>query len=221
VTTPLTLDEIYGVSRALFKLKFQEKFVCFSPERFIAIENNKIITYPMKGTIDASIPHAKELILSDEKELAEHTMIVDLLRNDLNLVSRNVSLEQFRQISEVQTPDKHLYQVSSIISGELEEGWQSRIGNILEQLLPAGSITGTPKKRTVEIIDRIEGYDREWFSGVFGYFDGEKLDSGVMIRFIQKYGDEYIYKSGGGITTLSDEQKEYQEMIDKVYLPTL
>ncbi|QOG13303.1 aminodeoxychorismate synthase component I [Arcobacter sp. FWKO B] len=219
ITTSLSLKDIYNTTKAKFKLYYKDKFVCFSPERFIKIQNNTIYTYPMKGTINANIPNAKELILSDSKELAEHTMVVDLLRNDLSIVSNKVTVTKFRYLEKINAGSRELYQVSSEIKGELEEGWRANIGNILNSLLPAGSITGTPKKNTVKIINDIEGYDRGFFSGVFGYFDGESFDSGVMIRFIEKDGDKFIYKSGGGITIDSNAKKEYEELIAKIYLP--
>ncbi len=220
VQTKIHLKEVYNIAEAKFKLYYRDKFVCFSPERFIEINKNKIFTYPMKGTIDASLDGAKEKILKNEKELAEHTMVVDLLRNDLSIVSSNVKVEKFRYIDKINAGKKELLQVSSKISGDLNCSWQNQIGDILTSLLPAGSITGTPKKKTVEIIKDIENYDRDFFTGIFGVFDGESLDSGVMIRFIQKNEDgELIYKSGGGITCDSDLKSEYDEMIDKVYIP--
>jgi para-aminobenzoate synthetase component 1 len=173
----------------------------------------------MKGTIDASIKDAKEKILDNKKELAEHTMAVDLLRNDLNMVSKDVKLEKFRYISKLETDTKILYQVSSKISGNLGQNWQNRVGDILDTLLPAGSISGTPKKMSIKLIEEIEEHSRDWFSGVFGYFDGVSLDSAVMIRYMQKDGDDFIYKSGGGITISSDIDSEYNEMKDKVYIP--
>ena len=93
------------------------------------------------------------------------------------------------------------------------------MGTILEALLPAGSISGTPKKSTLQIIEEVEAYDRGFFSGVFGYYDGQKLDCGVMIRFIEKTNDGYVYKSGGGVTLDSNVLSEYHELLDKIYLP--
>ena len=173
----------------------------------------------MKGTIDSSIFNAKKKILEDKKEMAEHTMVVDLLRNDLSIKARNVKVKRFRYITEIEAGEKKLLQVSSHISGDLDDNWRENLGSILKSLLPAGSISGTPKKSTLEIIDKIEKYDRGFFSGVFGVFDGENFDSGVMIRFLQKSKDNYIYKSGGGITIDSDPWLEYNEMLDKIYLP--
>jgi para-aminobenzoate synthetase component I len=219
IETTLSLNEIYTLANADYKLRFKDQFVCFSPEKFIQIKNNTIATFPMKGTIDAAIPYARETILADEKEMAEHIMIVDLLRNDLSIVATDVKVERFRYIDEINAGDKKLLQVSSHISGQLKENWQEHLGDILQALLPAGSISGTPKKSTVELIEKIEGYDRDFFSGVFGVFDGESLDSGVMIRFIEKKDEGYLYKSGGGITIESDPKAEYKEMCDKIYLP--
>jgi para-aminobenzoate synthetase component 1 len=218
IKTELTLKEIYKNANAHYKLRYKDEFVCFSPEKFIQINNDKINTYPMKGTIDASITNAKEIILNDEKEMAEHVMVVDLLRNDLSIVAKNVSVEEFRYVQTIEAGEKKLLQVSSHISGNVGLNWHSRIGDILKSILPAGSISGAPKKSTLAIIDEVEGYNRGYFSGVFGVYDGEKLDSGVMIRFIEKTKDGYIYKSGGGITLDSDAQSEYNELLDKVYL---
>ncbi len=219
IETNLTLKEIYSLANAHYKLRYKERFVCFSPEKFIQINNNKISTYPMKGTIDASIEGAKEKILNNQKEMAEHTMVVDLLRNDLSMVALNVRVKKFRYITKIDSGKKTLLQVSSHISGELRDGWQQHLGDILQKLLPAGSISGTPKKKTVEIIEDVEGYERGFFSGVFGVFDGESFDSGVMIRFVERTKDGLVYKSGGGITLDSDAKSEYNEMVDKVYLP--
>ncbi len=220
INTKKSLNQLYDMANSKFKLFFKDEFICFSPERFIKCIDNKIFTYPMKGTIDANIPNAKEKILNDSKELAEHTMVVDLLRNDLSIVSSNVKVDEFRYCEKINAGEKELIQVSSKISGKLQKNWQNNIGDILTSILPAGSITGTPKKQTVKIIKKTENYDREFFTGIFGVFDGKNLDSAVMIRFIQKdKKGNLIYKSGGGITCDSDINNEYQEMIDKVYVP--
>ena len=220
IKSALTMQEIYTIANAKFKLNYKNKFICFSPEKFCTIKDDTIFTFPMKGTINANIPDAKKLILEDEKELAEHTMIVDLLRNDLSIISKKVTVEKFRYIDTVEAGDKQLLQVSSKISGKLEKDWENNIGDIITSILPAGSITGTPKRKTIEILENIENYQREYFTGVFGVYDGTTLQSAVMIRFIEKNeAGDLIYKSGGGITCDSDLHKEYQEMCDKVYIP--
>ncbi|MCX6077211.1 MAG: aminodeoxychorismate synthase component I [Campylobacterales bacterium] len=219
IKTTLTLKEIFAHASAHYKMRFKDKFVCFSPEKFIQIEGCKINTFPMKGTIDASILNAEQIILNNQKEMAEHVMVVDLLRNDLSIVATQVKVEKFRYVKTIEAGEKKLLQVSSHISGLVGEDWHGRIGDILKSLLPAGSISGAPKKSTLKIIDETEAYERGFFSGIFGVYDGEKFDSGVMIRFIEKTEDGFIYKSGGGITVESDAMQEYKELLDKIYLP--
>ncbi|MDD3342256.1 MAG: aminodeoxychorismate synthase component I [Sulfurospirillaceae bacterium] len=215
----LDLELIFHRATAPFKLYIKDTFVCFSPERFVKIEEQRISTYPMKGTINATLPNAREVILADEKEMAEHVMVVDLLRNDLSMVAKNVRVEAFRYIEKIHAGDHELLQISSKIVGDVDDTWHQRVGDILDTMLPAGSITGTPKKKSIEIIADIEGYDRGFFSGIFGVYDGKMLDSAVMIRFIEQTQEGYVFKSGGGITLLSECQKEYDELCDKVYIP--
>lgn len=219
IQTNYTLREIYTMANAPYKLRVGDKFVCFSPEAFITIENNRIHTYPMKGTIDADLPNAIDTIINDPKELAEHTMIVDLLRNDLGIIALDICVEHFRYITTIETGKKRLHQVSSHISGQLKNDWKETIGEKIQALLPAGSISGTPKKNTCKIIETIEGYQRGYFSGIFGYFDGKNLYSAVSIRYIEQTKEGLVYKSGGGITSDSTPQNEYQEMLDKIYIP--
>jgi para-aminobenzoate synthetase component 1 len=219
IQTDLSLKKMYELSNAVYKLRFKDEFICFSPEKFIQMQEDKIHTFPMKGTIDASIKDAKEKILADEKEMAEHIMVVDLLRNDLSIVALDVKVEAFRNVTQIEAGEKKLLQVSSHISGKIGDDWHSKIGTILKSILPAGSISGAPKKSTLQIIEDVEEYDRGFFSGVFGYYDGNKLDSGVMIRFIEKKDGKLLYKSGGGITLDSNNTSEYNELLDKIYLP--
>ncbi len=219
IQTHLDLRKIFFLSAAKYKLLFEDRFVVFSPEPFVRVFDSVISSYPMKGTIDASIPNAQFNILDDEKERAEHTTSVDLIRNDLSVVASNVHVESFRYVEHITTNEKNLLQVSSKVSGDLPLNYQDHIGTILFTMLPAGSISGAPKKKTIEIILESENYDRGYYTGIFGYFDGNTLDSGVMIRFIENIGGVLYYKSGGGITSLSKPELEYQEMIDKVYVP--
>lgn len=219
VETNLSLEDIFYHSVAKYKLLWKERFVVFSPEIFIRIKDNTICSYPMKGTIDATLPNARTRILEDSKETAEHATIVDLIRNDLSTVAREVSVPRFRYIDELQTNNGCLLQVSSEVTGLLPEDWHSRIGDILFNLLPAGSITGAPKKKTMQIIEEAETYERGFYTGVMGYFDGSSLDSAVMIRFLEQRDNSMFFKSGGGITAQSDLQKEYNEMKQKVYVP--
>ena len=219
INCDLSLVQIYDLAKSKFKIKYKNEFVCFSPERFIEIKKNKISTYPMKGTIDANLPNAKTRILGDLKEMAEHTMVVDLLRNDLSMVSSNVRVNTFRYIDKINAGNKELLQISSKISGNLESSWRNNIGDILDKLLPAGSITGCPKINTVKILKNVEAYERGYYTGICGVFDGENLDTFIMIRFIEKSKEDLFYKSGGGITCDSDVSSEYKELEDKIYIP--
>jgi len=214
-----SLIDLFFLAQAKYKICWKDNFLCFSPETFVKIRDGKILSFPMKGTIDASIPNADKIILNDAKELSEHVTIVDLIRNDLSSVSSNVTVKRFRYIDRINTNQKSLLQVSSEICGDLPENYRSRLGTILISLLPAGSVSGAPKNKTLEIIRGAEKEKRGYYTGVVGYFDGEQLDSGVMIRFIEQDQNQFYYRSGGGITSQSQAQSEYQEMIDKIYAP--
>lgn len=219
ITTNLSLGEIFSASKAKYKMRYSDQFVVFSPETFVKIKDGIISSYPMKGTINAAIHDAAEKILHDPKETAEHVTIVDLIRNDLSQVANQVKVSRFRYLTALTTHDKTLLQVSSEISGELPVDYQEHLGSILFRLLPAGSISGAPKRETIHIIQQAEKNNRGFYTGVCGHFDGKDLDSGVMIRFIERTDNQLYYRSGGGITAFSEEAKEYQEMVDKVYLP--
>ncbi len=219
IITNAEFTEILDRSNAPYGLKYRDEFVVFSPESFIKIEGDKISTFPMKGTIDANIPNAAELLHNDPKESAEHATVVDLLRNDLSIVARKVSVDRYKYMDRIETTGGPLLQMSSHISGQIKTEYRDRFGDLLAALLPAGSICGAPKKKTVEIIGAAEGKDRGYYTGVFGVFDGTSVDSAVMIRYIEQDGGQKYYRSGGGITFQSDMQTEYHEMIEKVYLP--
>ena len=215
----LTLKEVYHLSNSRYRIWFDDEFVCFSPEIFVTIRDGIIRSFPMKGTIDASIKDAERVILADIKEKAEHNTIVDLIRNDLSQISSGVRVERFRYAEIIETNEKNLLQISSEIRGNLGDNFMSHLGDIIYALLPAGSVSGAPKRKTTEIIAAAEGNARGYYTGVAGVFDGQSIDSFVMIRFIEKMDKGYIYRSGGGITSFSDPVAEYNEMTDKIYVP--
>jgi para-aminobenzoate synthetase component I len=223
-------------------------FVCFSPETFVRIKGGRIYSYPMKGTLDASLPNAEKLLMEDRKEAAEHATIVDLIRNDLSRVAENVRVDKYRYIDVLHTNKGDILQTSSEISGRLPEDYPHHLGEILDAQLPAGSITGAPKDKTMQIIQEAEGYDRGFYTGIMGIYDQGELNSAVMIRFIEeetspvdfetdgeknfkakegkasegkepKANRKLYFKAGGGITSKSDCRKEYEEVIQKIYLP--
>jgi len=220
IESSLSLREILCVTQSMFGICAWEDFVSFSPERFVRIGNGIISSCPMKGTIDASVPNAGEIILKDYKESCEHNTIVDLIRNDLGKVSGRVWVEKFKYIDKIETDRGDILQVSSDIRGELPAGYGNNLGDIIFSMLPAGSVSGAPKSSTLRLISKAEGEKRGFYTGVFGYFDGTVLDSAVLIRFIEKKSDgSLFYHSGGGITVNSMCEDEYDELIAKIYLP--
>ena len=208
-------------------------FVCFSPETFVRIKNGRIYSYPMKGTLDASLPDAEKQLMEDRKEAAEHATIVDLIRNDLSRVAEDVRVDKYRYIDVLHTNKGDILQTSSEISGCLPEDYRNHLGEILDAQLPAGSITGAPKDKTMQIIHEAEGYDRGFYTGIMGIYDQGELNSAVMIRFVEEEASpsktekgknsevsrELYFKAGGDITSKSDCRKEYEEVIQKIYLP--
>lgn len=253
VSCNLSLEEIFHRAKGKYKLLLRRKrtltpFVCFSPETFVRIKGGRIYSYPMKGTLDASLPNAEKLLMEDRKEAAEHATIVDLIRNDLSRVAENVRVDKYRYIDVLHTNKGDILQTSSEISGRLPEDYPHHLGEILDAQLPAGSITGAPKDKTMQIIHEAEGYDRGFYTGIMGIYDQGELNSAVMIRFIEeetspvdfeadgkknfkakegkasegkepKASRKLYFKAGGGITSKSDCRKEYEEVIQKIYLP--
>lgn len=222
----IPFEKIINFTKAKYKLWLKDTFVCFSPESFVSVDSaGKISSFPMKGTIDAILENAEDEILNDPKEKYEHTTIVDLIRNDLSKICGKVWVERFRYIDKIRrNSGQELLQVSSEVCGQLSKDWKNNIGDWFFELLPAGSITGAPKEKTLEIIKEAEidlhqNGQRNYYTGVFGLFDGEILTSAVMIRFIEKNENGLVYKSGGGITSRSDAKKEYEELNQKIYVP--
>lgn len=269
VSCNLSLEEIFHRAKGKYKLLLRRKrtqaedkahlkeenieenltpFVCFSPETFVRIKGGRIYSYPMKGTLDASLPNAEKQLMEDRKEAAEHATIVDLIRNDLSRVAENVRVDKYRYIDVLHTNKGDILQTSSEISGRLPEDYPHHLGEILDAQLPAGSITGAPKDKTMQIIQEAESYDRGFYTGIMGIYDQGELNSAVMIRFIEeetspvdfetdgeknfkakegkasegkepKANRKLYFKAGGGITSKSDCRKEYEEVIQKIYLP--
>jgi len=219
INTNLSLKQIFSNIKAKYKLLFKDDFVIFSPESFIKIKGNNIYTYPMKGTIDASIENAQEIIINDKKELYEHYTVVDLLRNDLAIMASNITVKRFRYTELINTHKGDIIQVSSEIQGTLPQNWRVFFAEKLIQMLPAGSISGAPKKKTLEIIRNVEIDKRGYYTGIFGIHLSGQIYSAVNIRFIEKQKQQFIFRSGGGITIFSKAEKEYQELIQKVYVP--
>ena len=216
------------------------ELLVFSPETFVQSHHGRMYTFPMKGTAFVSQGDdrraAERRLLENEKEKAEHITVVDLLRNDLGRVASEVCVEEFRALSSIPVEGGQLLQVSSRISARLPEKWEEQIGSIFAALLPAGSVSGAPKRETCRIIAEAEAIiqnrtvpaPRGYYCGVAGIFDGWNLDSCVLIRFIEMHNSagqlpsstpRYFFRSGGGITIYSRRKEEYEELKAKVCLP--
>lgn len=232
VDTDYSLEEIFCRSMSRYRLLVPGLFVCFSPETFVRIDADGVIrSFPMKGTISGTIPDAERIILNDYKETCEHNTIVDFIRSDLARVGRNVRVERFRYIDRLDTSHGEVLQVSSEVAADLPCRWRSSLGKIVRELLPAGSICGAPRVATLDAIARAEGEPRGFYTGIMGYFDGSRFDSAVLIRYLEtpalakamgwKSDDVRLlkFRSGGGITINSRCADEYDEVLEKVYLP--
>lgn len=216
-----SLKDIFYAAKSQFLLYVEDCFVCFSPERFVRTESGIISSRPMKGTIKADIPNAANVILNNYKESCEHYTITDLIRNDIGAVCKRVWVESFRYLDRLKTDRGDILQVSSDIRGEIKDEFKEKPGSLIFSLLPAGSVSGAPKLSTLSLIRAAEDEPRGFYTGVFGYFNGAELDSAVMIRYIERDSSgRYWYRSGGGITVNSSCRDEYNEMLDKIYLPT-
>lgn len=214
-----SLSKIFENVSAMYKICYNDDFIFFSPERFIKIENGFIYTNPMKGTIEANDSNSLTELMNNSKEEAEHITVVDLLRNDLSIVSSEVNVLKYRYPQLLHTSKGKIWQTSSEIQGKLQRDYLKNPSKIFKKILPAGSVTGAPKVKTVEIINSTETHNRNWYTGVAGIFNGETIDSCVIIRYIEKKNSSYYYKSGGGITVYSQPEDEYKELISKIYVP--
>ncbi|KIK70697.1 hypothetical protein GYMLUDRAFT_32736 [Collybiopsis luxurians FD-317 M1] len=210
-------------------------FISSSPERFLSFSrppNSLCQLRPIKGTIrkgpGITRAYAEKALRGSCKEVAENLMIVDLIRHDLHgVVGLDVNVKQFCEIEEYET----VWQMVSVIEGRLPHGTKRNdIGwEVLKQSLPPGSMTGAPKKRSVEILQCLEEEDRSLYSGVFGYWCvGGRGDWSVAIRSCFKHDldceknqdselmDKWVIGAGGAITALSNPEDEWNEMLVKL-----
>jgi para-aminobenzoate synthetase component 1 len=199
--------------------KFEDKYLLSaSPERFLKRSGNKIISQPIKGTAKRKTGNDKaeiEALESDEKERAENTMIVDLVRNDLAKIccEGSVAVKEFLKIYSF----PHVHQMISTIEGKLKESVS--FSEIIAATFPMGSMTGAPKKSAMELIERYEKSKRGVFSGSVGYIDPQgNFDFNVVIRSIL-YNESKKYVSipvGAAITAKSVAEKEFEECLLKI-----
>jgi aminodeoxychorismate synthase component I len=187
-----------------------------SPERMFLKDAARIRTGPIKGTIAAgndaqSNDQNRRRLLESEKDCAELLMIVDLERNDLGRIAR-VGTVRVERLFKTETYSSLIHLVSDI-SAELRH--DVRLKDILNALMPGGSITGAPKKRAVEIIADMETLPRSVYTGCIGYVDGDVSEFNIAIRTMIHSSGQYHVHAGGGIVADSDPQAEYDEMLLK------
>ncbi|MGL4451716.1 MAG: aminodeoxychorismate synthase component I [Sarcina sp.] len=193
------------------------QIISSSPERFLNIVDKKVETRPIKGTMPRGLTKEadgknKEILLSSEKDKSELLMVVDLERNDLSKICKpfSVKVTELFKLEEYPT----VFHLVSTIEGELEENYSSV--ECVKECFPGGSITGTPKFRTMEIIDELEQDRRGIYTGCIGYFDFRgNCDFNIIIRTILKKDNDVIFGVGGGITIESNPESEYYETLDK------
>lgn len=188
-----------------------------SPETLVKLENGVLHTFPLAGTRPRGKTQEEDQaleaeLLADEKELAEHNMLVDLGRNDLGKVSRfgTVQVEQLHTIQRF----SHVMHIGSTVRGELQEGNDAL--DAIEAVLPAGTLSGAPKIRACQLIAQLEHNKRGIYGGAIGYIDFTgNMDTCIAIRIaFQKNGKVFV-RSGAGIVADSDPDKEFEECLNK------
>lgn len=188
-----------------------------SPETLVRLDNGVLHTYPLAGTRPRGKCEDEDLafkydLLSDEKELAEHNMLVDLGRNDIGRISKIGTVEVDKYM-EVQYFSKVMH-IGSSVKGELADDKDAL--DAVDSILPAGTLSGAPKLRACEIINELENNKRGIYGGAIGYLDfSGNLDVCIAIRLAVKKNGKLFIRSGAGIVADSVPEKEYQECINK------
>ncbi len=193
-----------------------------SPETLVKLNEGVLHTFPLAGTRKRGKTREEDdklmqELLSDEKELAEHNMLVDLGRNDLGKISRigTVKLEKYQNIERF----SHVMHLGSSVRGEIDEG--KDFMDAINAVLPAGTLSGAPKFRACEVIDELEDHRRGIYGGAIGYIDfSGNLDTCIAIRLAYAKKDELYVCSGAGIVADSIPEHEYQECLNKAMAVT-
>ncbi|MGN1008616.1 MAG: anthranilate synthase component I family protein, partial [Butyricicoccus sp.] len=188
-----------------------------SPETLAKLEDGKLFTFPLAGTRPRGKTAAEDKaleteLLADEKELAEHNMLVDLGRNDIGRISRlgTVTVEKYLEIERF----SHVMHIGSTVTGQIRDDKDAV--DAVDSILPAGTLSGAPKLRACEIIDELEGRERGIYGGAIGYLDFTgNLDTCIAIRLAYKKNGKVCVRSGAGIVADSVPENEYQECINK------
>jgi len=188
-----------------------------SPETLVKLENGTLTTYPLAGTRPRGETSAEDEALeadlrADEKELAEHNMLVDLGRNDLGKISQigSVHVQDYQSILRF----SHVMHIGSTVVGQIDPKYNAL--DAINAVLPAGTLSGAPKIRAMEIINELENNKRGIYGGAIGYLDFTgNMDTCIAIRIAYKKGDKIYIRSGAGIVADSIPENEYQECFNK------
>ncbi|MBI5051583.1 anthranilate synthase component I [Candidatus Micrarchaeota archaeon] len=204
----------------MYYLNFgRRKIIGSSPENLVRVEGNKIESYAtLAGTMPRGEDKKQDLefekkLLESEKERAEHLMLVDLTRNDVGKVAEagSVTVDEFMKVEKY----SHVQHISSKISAKLKEG--NDCFDAFEALFPAGTLTGAPKVRAMELIGRLEGNCRGAYGGAVGYFSfNGNCDFAITIRTLFANGDKAYIQAGAGIVYDSIPEKEFEETENKM-----
>ena len=193
------------------------EIACSSPETLVSLRNGEVSSFPLAGTCprgetEESDRALVDELLQNEKELAEHDMLVDLARNDVGKVCRfgSVNVCEYRQVKRF----SHVSHIGSRVSGEIREDMSAM--DVIVAAFPAGTLSGAPKKRACEIIDEAEGVKRGPYGGAIGYIDfAGNMDMCIGIRMAVLKDEKVFVQAGAGIVADSVPEKEYQEMFNK------
>lgn len=188
-----------------------------SPETLVKLENGVLHTFPLAGTRPRGTTEEEDLrlegeLLADEKELAEHNMLVDLGRNDLGRISRigTVKVEKLHSIERF----SHVMHIGSTVRGDIAEGKDAL--DAIESVLPAGTLSGAPKIRACQLIGELENNKRGIYGGAIGYIDFTgNMDTCIAIRIVYKKNGKVFVRSGAGIVADSVPENEYTECLNK------
>jgi len=203
----------------MFYLNFRKEFQFFgsSPETLVRTEGHKLILRPIAGTMPRALDPLEDTelekgLLSDEKEKAEHLMLLDLARNDLGRIAEtgSVKVTEFMKVERY----SHVMHLVSTVEGTVKQ--QPSISDLFRAVFPAGTVSGAPKVRAMQIIHELEPHSRDLYAGSLGYFGANgDVDHCISIRCLQTTGNHFRYTAGAGIVADSVPEREYQEIINK------
>jgi len=187
-----------------------------SPEAHLKMQKGKAYINPIAGTFkrtgdDERDKQLAEQLSTDLKENAEHVMLVDLARNDLSRHARNITVERYREVQFF----SHVIHLVSAVSGELNE--DSDVADMMTATFPAGTLTGAPKYKAMQLIDQYENQNRGYYGGALGFLDfNGRFNHAIMIRTFLSKGNTLYYQAGAGIVAISSEENELQEVNNKL-----